>query len=96
MEEGDITDVLERPSHEYTARLIASVPAGLRKSLEGIGQRDMNVELLRELSNAPGLSGFEESVQEIAAASLRQTCDEVRRDRLGNVIGLKKATAGVQ
>lgn len=51
----------------------------------------MNVELLRELSNAPGLSGFEESVQEIAAARLRQTCDEVRRDRLGNVIGFKKA-----
>jgi endoglucanase len=51
----------------------------------------MNVELLKALTNAPGLSGFEESVQEIATASLRQTCDEVKRDRLGNVIGLKKA-----
>jgi peptide/nickel transport system ATP-binding protein len=38
VEEGDISDVLERPAHEYTARLIASVPAGLRKPLEGISQ----------------------------------------------------------
>ncbi len=34
VEEGDITDVLERPAHEYTVRLIASVPASLRKSSE--------------------------------------------------------------
>jgi peptide/nickel transport system ATP-binding protein len=34
VEEGDITDVLERPSHEYTARLIASVPASLREPSE--------------------------------------------------------------
>lgn len=51
----------------------------------------MNVELLKALTNAPGLSGFEEAVQEIAAASLRDVCDEVKRDRLGNVIGIKKA-----
>jgi peptide/nickel transport system ATP-binding protein len=36
VEEGDITDVLERPSHEYTVRLIASVPASLRKPSEVI------------------------------------------------------------
>src|SRR5205085_6523299 len=53
---------------------------------------DMNVELLKALANATGPSGFEEPVQEIAAESLRQTCDEVKRDRLGNVIGVKKAT----
>lgn len=51
----------------------------------------MNVELLKALTNAPGLSGFEEPVQEIATARLRETCDEVTRDRLGNVIGRKKA-----
>jgi peptide/nickel transport system ATP-binding protein len=38
VEEGDITDVLERPSHEYTARLIASVPASVRMPLEGISR----------------------------------------------------------
>lgn len=52
----------------------------------------MNVQLLRALTNAIGPSGFEEPVQEIAADRLRETCDEVRRDRLGNVIGVKKAT----
>ena len=36
VEEGDITDVLERPSHSYTARLIASVPASLHKPSEVI------------------------------------------------------------
>jgi putative aminopeptidase FrvX len=51
----------------------------------------MNVELLKALTNAPGISGFEGPVQEIATASLRQSCDEVKRDRLGNVIGIKKA-----
>jgi peptide/nickel transport system ATP-binding protein len=34
VEEGAVTDVLERPSHSYTARLIASVPASLRKPSE--------------------------------------------------------------
>ena len=52
----------------------------------------MNVELLKALTNATGLSGFEGPVQEIAAESLRKTCDEVKLDRLGNVIGVKKAT----
>jgi endoglucanase len=51
----------------------------------------MNVELLKALTNAPGLSGFETHIQEIATAGLRQTCDEVKRDRLGNVIGVRKA-----
>lgn len=36
VEEGVIADVLERPSHEYTARLIASVPARLHKPSEVI------------------------------------------------------------
>src|SRR5262249_25050468 len=52
---------------------------------------DMNVELLKALTNAPGLSGFEEPVQEIATATLSRTGEGVKRDRLGNGIGLKKA-----
>jgi peptide/nickel transport system ATP-binding protein len=35
VEEGAIKDVLDRPSHEYTARLIASVPASLRTAVLG-------------------------------------------------------------
>lgn len=53
----------------------------------------MNVELLTRVSNAPGLSGFEDEVQQVAAEVLERCCDETRRDRLGNVIGLKRATS---
>jgi endoglucanase len=49
------------------------------------------VELLRTLSDAPGISGFEERAQEIVRAELAPACDEVWVDRLGNVIGLKRA-----
>jgi endoglucanase len=49
------------------------------------------MDLLKTLSDTPGVSGFEERVQQIVAAELASVCDEVRVDRLGNVIGLKRA-----
>jgi len=49
------------------------------------------MELLRILSDTPGVSGFEEQVQQIVAAELESVCDEVWTDRIGNVIGLKRA-----
>jgi endoglucanase len=52
----------------------------------------VNADLLRRISNAPGLSGFEDEIQDIATEVLRGPCDETRRDRLGNVIGVKRAT----
>ncbi|MHB8643870.1 MAG: M42 family metallopeptidase [Gaiellaceae bacterium] len=52
----------------------------------------MNAELLMRVSNAPGLSGFEDEVQAIAAEIFDECCDETTRDRLGNVIGIKRAT----
>lgn len=53
----------------------------------------MNAELLARLSNAPGVSGFEDDVQAIVAEAFGACCDETSYDRLGNVIGLKRATA---
>jgi putative aminopeptidase FrvX len=50
------------------------------------------MELLRILSDTPGVSGFEEQVQQIVAAELEGVCDEVWTDRIGNVIGLKRAS----
>jgi tetrahedral aminopeptidase len=50
----------------------------------------MNAELLARVSNAAGISGFEDEVQDIAAEVLAGCCDETRRDRLGNVIGVKR------
>lgn len=49
------------------------------------------IELLERLSNEPGVSGFEDTVQAIVEAELRAVADEVWRDRMGNVIALKKA-----
>ena len=70
-------------------------PAGLARPRPDPGhpRRDhqMNLELLRAVSNAPGLSGFEDAVQQVAIESLTASCDEVWSDRLNNVIGLKRA-----
>ena len=52
----------------------------------------MNQKLLKLVCNTPGIPGFEDPIQEIVEEMLRPTCDEVRRDRMGNVIGQKKAT----
>jgi endoglucanase len=48
------------------------------------------METLRALSNAPGVSGFEEQVQQIVVSQLDGVCDEVRTDKIGNVIGFKR------
>lgn len=56
----------------------------------------MNRDLLRRLSNAPGLSGFEDEVQELVRSQLDLTCDETRLDRLGNVIGLKRGIGAAE
>jgi endoglucanase len=55
----------------------------------------MNEELLKRVCNTPGISGFEDKIQDIVASELRMSCRDVRRDRLGNVIALKKATNAV-
>ena len=52
----------------------------------------MDQELLKRVCNAPGVSGFEDGAQEVAVDVLGRCCDEVRRDRLGNVIAVKSAT----
>jgi endoglucanase len=49
------------------------------------------MDLLRTLSDTPGVSGFEDAVRAIVQAELSQACDEVRVDRLGNVIGKRAA-----
>lgn len=48
------------------------------------------MELLRKLSNTPGVSGFEEPVQQVVKAELEPFCDSVHIDKIGNVIGLKR------
>ncbi|MCS7286351.1 MAG: M42 family metallopeptidase [Anaerolineae bacterium] len=49
-------------------------------------------ELLKKLSEAPGVSGSESEVSRIVAEEFKKYVDEVRTDALGNVIGLKRGT----
>lgn len=52
----------------------------------------MNRKLLERICNAPGVSGFEDAAQAVAVEILSACCDEVKRDHMGNVIALKRAT----
>jgi len=52
----------------------------------------MNEKLLKRVCDTPGIPGFEDLIQKFVEETLLSTCDEVRYDRIGNVIGLKKAT----
>ncbi|MCD6286666.1 MAG: M42 family peptidase, partial [Anaerolineae bacterium] len=54
------------------------------------------MELLRVLSDTPGVSGFEERVRKIVIAELEPVCDEVQVDRIGNVIGIKRAAGAAE
>lgn len=52
----------------------------------------MDRKLLRKIGNAPGVPGHESAVQDIVSDIFSESCDEVKRDALGSVIGLKNAT----
>lgn len=54
----------------------------------------IDFDLLSRVCNPPGVSGFEEAVQTVVGGEFEETCDEVRRDLLGNVIGVKRAVSG--
>ncbi len=55
----------------------------------------MRLDLLKRLCETPGIPGYEERIREIVIPELREGCDEVSTDALGNVIGLKRGgTAG--
>ena len=52
----------------------------------------MNESLLRALCDAPGVSGWEDEVRELARAEMEPHADEIRVDRLGNLIAVRRAT----
>ena len=52
----------------------------------------MNRTLLEKVCHTPGIPGYEDDVQDVIQTILEGSCDEVWRDRVGNVIGLKRAT----
>ena len=49
------------------------------------------MNLFKKLCETPGISGFEERIQKVIKEELEKITDEVTIDKLGNVIGIKKA-----
>ncbi len=58
-----------------------------------LAAQDRTADLLRDLVNAAGPSGFEEPVRKIMAARMRPLADELRYDGLGSVIA-RQGSAG--
>jgi endoglucanase len=54
----------------------------------------MNLDLLRRLTAARGIAGFEDEVREVVRAELEPLVDDVRGDRLGNLIATKHGSGG--
>jgi putative aminopeptidase FrvX len=52
------------------------------------------MQLLERLCNLPGVSGYEHEVQAVVWDELKHCADEVWRDRVGNVIALKRGSGG--
>jgi putative aminopeptidase FrvX len=50
--------------------------------------------LLEKLSNAPGISGFEDEVRNLMIEELEAHVDEIKVDNLGNLIVMKKGNPG--
>ncbi len=54
----------------------------------------MRLDLLKRLCETPGIPGHEERIRAIVIPELRETCDELSVDALGNVIAIKRGTGG--
>lgn len=52
----------------------------------------MDQQLFERICNVPGIPGFEDAAQEVVREALKGFCDEIQQDRLGNLIGVKKAS----
>ena len=57
---------------------------------------NQSLDLLKRISEVPGICGFEDTAQDIVEKELKGCCDDVWRDRMGNVFGMKKAVAGTE
>lgn len=51
-------------------------------------------QLLEELSNAHGISGYEGSIRNIMIRELEPYCDEIRTDKMGNLIATRNGKPG--
>jgi endoglucanase len=51
-------------------------------------------EILRDLTSAPGISGYETQAAEVASKHLNAYSDEVRIGKIGNVVAIKRGEQG--
>ena len=51
-----------------------------------------DIELLRAICDAPGVTGFEDPIRAVLRPMFEACCDEVTTDRMGNLVGLKRAS----
>lgn len=56
-------------------------------------EMDINVGLLKKLSETPGAPGFEKRVRDVVVEEIQDLVDEYSIDNLGNLICLKKGTS---
>jgi len=47
-------------------------------------------EMLIKLANAHGISGYEDNIREIVKEEMKEYVDEIKIDKLGNLIGIKR------
>ncbi len=52
----------------------------------------MRLKLLKELTEAAGIPGYEDQLRALVLPEIKAVCDEVSIDALGNVIGVKHGT----
>jgi tetrahedral aminopeptidase len=57
---------------------------------------NINLELLKRLSETPGVSGREEHIRQIVISELRPLVDELNVDALGNVTAIKKGSGDLR
>ncbi len=50
------------------------------------------MKLLRKLTQTPGIPGYEQPIRDLVKSEMKSLVDEVRCDKMGNVIGFKKGS----
>jgi putative aminopeptidase FrvX len=73
---------------------MAKKPAPRRAPAERASRSRPDLDLLRALSNAAGVSGDEGPVRKLVLEAIGPHVDEVRVDALGNVLAMKRASKG--
>ncbi|MGO8951571.1 MAG: M42 family metallopeptidase [Ktedonobacterales bacterium] len=76
------------------AMIAAAVPESPVRSERTVA--DVDVGLLKRLSETPGVSGREERIRQIVVSELQPLVDELNVDALGNVTAIKKGSSDLR